>query len=105
MTNEIRTVLLLSGGLDSAVLLWDVTQPDSGCNVHAVHYDYGQRNLMERKCALEFARMRGVTCSVVQLGRVFSGSLLTGDGEGCVVPNRNQVFLSIQGAFMHDRAL
>lgn len=53
-----RILVLLSGGMDSAVLLW-LCKKDFQ-EVYAVSFDYGQRHRVELKYALELGRIAGV---------------------------------------------
>lgn len=95
-----RSVVLLSGGLDSAVLLAHVRNTVGG-HVHAVSIDYGQRHRRELWSAFQVARYYGATHEVVALPKeVFAGSSLTGAdlpvaGAATVVPGRNLVFAGI----------
>lgn len=88
-----KTVLhLLSGGLDSTVLLYDLVK--QGHNVHAVLFDYGQTHVEELNFAAEHCDRLDIKMSTLKLPRL-RGSMLT-DGVGTyVVPNRNAVLLSV----------
>jgi 7-cyano-7-deazaguanine synthase len=93
-----KIVLLLSGGLDSAVLLWRLL--DQGDQVHALCVAYGQRHLRELAHAHALARRAGVPLVRVDLAgaaALFAGSGLIGEGDGqtTVVPNRNMVLISL----------
>lgn len=100
-------VVLLSGGLDSAVLLASV-RADRGGYIHAVSVDYGQRHRRELWSAAQIARYYGATHEVVPLPpALFAGSALTADvlptlrasqhyvGPCTVVPGRNLVLASV----------
>ncbi len=103
-----KAVVLLSGGLDSAVALY-VAQK-AGHEVHALSFDYGQRHNRELNSAKAVAQKAGVAShNVVTLNLdLWGGSSLT-DKEMDVengdinrndipityVPARNMVFLSI----------
>ena len=104
-------VVLLSGGLDSAVTL-AIAKRD-GFEAHALSFDYGQRHRVELECARRVAASLGVQdhrVAHIDL-RVFGGSALTDDiavpreravaeiGHGygipiTYVPARNTIFLS-----------
>lgn len=104
-------VVLLSGGLDSAVTL-AIAKRD-GFEPHALSFDYGQRHRVELDCARRVAQAAGVRehrFAQIDL-RVFGGSALTADipvphgrsaaeiGQGygiptTYVPARNTIFLS-----------
>ena len=104
-----RTVVLLSGGLDSSTTL-AVARAD-GFTPYALSLRYGQRHAIEIESARRIAQHLGAARHVVldiDL-RVFGGSALTGDlavpkdrsaaaiGDGIpvtYVPARNTIFLS-----------
>ena len=108
-----KTVVLLSGGLDSAVLLYALRA--EGQDVLSFAVDYGQRHVRELEAARAIADAAGVTLMVAhlpQLRTVFgSGNSQTGEvavPEGhyaaptmaqTVVPNRNMVLLSLAAAY------
>ena len=111
MSGKPVAVVLLSGGLDSAVVLGCAVR--DGYQVHAISFDYGQRHRWELQFAAEVARRGGaVDHRVITLdGSAFSGSALTDDievpknrpisDEGIpitYVPARNIVFLSMATA-------
>jgi 7-cyano-7-deazaguanine synthase len=100
-----RVLLLLSGGLDSVVLLHHLQAMKH--EVAALSARYGQRHVKEVRAARYWATARSVPHYFVDLPGVFSGSALTGDSpvphghyadesmRSTVVPNRNMVLLSI----------
>ncbi len=107
MTRIVRNaVVLLSGGLDSATVLADVTQ--QGYAVHALSVAYGQRHSAELAAAESIAshyRVAAHQVLTVDVGR-FGGSALTDQridvpetaGVGIpvtYVPARNTLFLSL----------
>lgn len=112
-------VVLLSGGLDSSVLLHHAVRGLGHAPVHALSFDYGQRHRRELACASAQARSAGAaTHRVVPLA--FLGELLRPgsalieggapvpelaalDGEArrqppTYVPNRNMMLLAIAAA-------
>lgn len=107
-------VVLLSGGLDSTTVL--AIARDEGYRVHALSFDYGQRNRWEVGCAARIAasyRVAEHRKVVIDL-RAFGGSSLTSDlavernrpieeiGSNIpstYVPARNTLFLSYALAF------
>ena len=107
MTVAPDAVVLLSGGLDSAVTL-AVMRAD-GYAVHALTIDYGQRHVVEIERAARLAAHYGAEHRVVSLDlRAFGGSALTAElsvpkdrpeGAGGIpityVPARNTIFLSL----------
>jgi len=103
-------VVLLSGGLDSAVALAVARQLGHDC--HALSFDYGQRHRVELNAASTVSRSLGAASHrVVAIDlRAIGGSALTdsievpksgpragapGDIPVTYVPARNMVFLSI----------
>ena len=108
-----KAVVLLSGGLDSAVALY--LAKSKGFNeVHAISFDYGQRHETELNHAKAIAEKAGVAAHKIvtlNLGD-FGGSSLTDknieveDGDVnrtdipvTYVPARNMVFLSIAASY------
>lgn len=103
-----RCVVLLSGGLDSAVCLAAAAAEGREC--HALSFDYGQRHRIELEAARRIAHHAGVTHKVINLDlRAVGGSALTGDVDVpkdnlpssddsipvTYVPARNLTFLSL----------
>ena len=100
---EKKAVVLLSGGMDSAVVLF--TAAAGGYAAYALTLDYGQKNFFEIECAKKLAERAGVRSHkimTIDLG-AFGGSALTSGGRlSCAgevpdtyVPGRNTVFLSL----------
>jgi 7-cyano-7-deazaguanine synthase len=103
-----KAVVLLSGGLDSAVTLWWAKK--NGWRCHALSFDYGQRHHREMKSARALARRAKVPHQIVQFALPWGGSSLTttkkalphhalatiGHGKipSTYVPARNTLFLS-----------
>lgn len=87
---------LLSGGLDSTAMLYDLRA--QGIPVHCLLFNYGQVNIQELDCARRHCQSTDTLFTVVELHRIrglFARSALT-DGKGSkIVPNRNAVFLHI----------
>ncbi|MGD0837712.1 MAG: 7-cyano-7-deazaguanine synthase QueC [Polyangia bacterium] len=75
------TIVLLSGGLDSATVL--AICRDQGKECHALSFRYGQRHAVELAAAAELARALGVVshriCAID--AELLSGSALTGRGQ------------------------
>jgi len=107
-----KAVVLLSGGLDSAVTLY--MAKSQGYEVHALSFDYGQRHSRELKAAKSLAQEAGVVSHQVVSLRLdqWGGSSLTDSTmqveDGNVnredipvtyVPARNMVFLSVAASF------
>lgn len=106
-----KTVILLSGGMDSTTLLYEYTALYGPENVRALSFDYGQRHQKEMSFAYLNATKLGVAYQEVDLSsikKILPGSSQTDrlvdvpegryDEESMkltVVPNRNMILLSI----------
>lgn len=104
-----RAVVLLSGGIDSAVTLAFAQQ--QGLQCHALTIDYGQRHRAELAAAGQIAQERQAQHRIIQLDlRSFGGSALTNDAievpayagpstghnvPATYVPARNTIFLAL----------
>jgi 7-cyano-7-deazaguanine synthase len=102
-----RALVVLSGGLDSTTLAYDLQQV--GYRVSAVSFNYGQRHNKELEFARYHAEFNGWSHEVVDIS--FLGTLLqsslTGHADipeghyaadnmrSTVVPNRNAIMMSI----------
>lgn len=95
-----RVVVLLSGGLDSAVVAAECAA--RGVEVHALTVDYGQTHWPELHAVDKIADVLSVaTRARVTVGStVFSGALV-GIGTDVVVPGRNALLLSLGVAHAH----
>ena len=107
-----RTTVILSGGMDSAVLLYKLL--GEGDIVNTVSVDYGQRHRRELICAERLSARVGVHHDVIDmtsLGRLLKGSSQSDPTvdvpfgrydepsmKQTVVPNRNMVLLAAAGA-------
>jgi len=105
-------VLILSGGVDSTTLLYDLV--DQGYNVYALGFNYGQKHVKELEYAKKTCEKLNVNFKVINLknlGEIMYSSL-TSDKEdipeghyesesmkSTVVPNRNMVMLSIATSY------
>ncbi|MEN3028463.1 MAG: 7-cyano-7-deazaguanine synthase QueC [Aquificaceae bacterium] len=107
-----RVIVLLSGGMDSATLLWLCRKEFE--EVYALSFDYGQRHRVELKYARELAGLAGVKEHIiveVPHYRFIKGSALLEGGPEVPsgvytqevpvtnVPMRNLVFLAIAASF------
>lgn len=105
-------VVVVSGGLDSTTLLYDVVRDSRPETVKAVSFNYGQRHWKELEYANRTCRKLGVDHSIIDISSITqflapSGSALVADtdvpeghyGEESmkqtVVPNRNMIMASI----------
>jgi 7-cyano-7-deazaguanine synthase len=104
-----KIVLVLSGGMDSVTLLYQLSQNKQN-EVFPITFDYGQRHVREIDAARGFCDMLDLTHKIVDvsgLRDVLGGSALTDDidvPDGhyeeesmrvTVVPNRNMIMMSI----------
>lgn len=100
-----KVVVLLSGGIDSAVLLTDRVSRGDDCL--AVTFDYGQTHSREVDAAKKIAAYLNVPWRMVPF--LLGGSALTGDGEipdghaetvdATYVPGRNLVMIALAAHF------
>lgn len=103
-----KTLLLMSGGLDSTVALFDLLA--DGHDVRGLGVHYGQRHSRELEAAKEIAEFAEVPFEITDLSNLkyfLTGNSQTGDlpvPEGhytedsmkqTVVPNRNMIMLSV----------
>ncbi len=109
----IKTVLALSGGLDSATLLYSLHQ--QGDELYCVNFSYGSKhNAREREQAARLARPLGLSYQEVDLDfftALIRSHLLKSGGEipragydketmaQTVVPGRNGIFMSILAGY------
>ena len=102
------SVVALSGGLDSAVLLHRLVRQDVMCS--ALYFDYGQRQKKEFEYAKKQCESLRVLLTKIKLRDIYpythpmieSGGDLTGKNGGNkihVLPMRNAIFLSICAAY------
>jgi 7-cyano-7-deazaguanine synthase len=119
-SNEKTAVVLLSGGLDSTVLLHLVAQRLHSGPVHAVSFNYGQRHARELECARKQVELVGIaTHQIIDIS--FLGELLKNNTAlvaggppipnlaelsdadrsqpPTYVPNRNMLLLSLAAAY------
>ena len=103
-----KAVIILSGGLDSTTLLYDLYAHTK--DVYAITFNYGQRHDKEIEMSVRTCEKVGVEHTIVNLsnlGDILGNNALTGEiemPEGhykdesmklTVVPNRNMIMLSI----------
>lgn len=105
-----KAVVLLSGGLDSAVTLYHAKA--AGYEAHALIFDYGQRHRREVAAARAVARGAKVPAEVVRISMPWKGSALLDSAvrvpsrgvkknviPSTYVPARNIIFLSFAASF------
>jgi 7-cyano-7-deazaguanine synthase len=106
-----KTIVVLSGGMDSTTLLYNVLKDaDDNRHVGAISFDYGQRHKIELKKAAKTCTKLNIDHKVIDitsLNSIIKGSALTDDidvPEGhykdasmklTVVPNRNAIMANI----------
>jgi len=90
--NKLTIIHLLSGGLDSTVLLHDLVH--QGHMVHCLLVDYGQRHSQELLFAKSQCKMANVLFTTVSLPPLRGSTLTDGDGS-VIVPARNACLLSV----------
>ncbi|PIQ86660.1 MAG: 7-cyano-7-deazaguanine synthase QueC [Candidatus Omnitrophica bacterium CG11_big_fil_rev_8_21_14_0_20_43_6] len=101
--NPKTAVVLLSGGLDSATVLYWAKAQGYRCSV--LIFDYGQRHQQEVGCAIKIARASGCTYRTLKINLPWKGSALldkkikvpkkhTSNVPVTYVPARNIIFLS-----------
>lgn len=121
-----NAVVLLSGGMDSATLLYYVKRRLKVRTLHALSFAYGQKHSRELEMARWQARRAGVReHRVIDIsffgGLVTGGSALTDKAirvpdltnlsgrqrrqPPTYVPNRNMVFLSLAAAYAEARGI
>jgi 7-cyano-7-deazaguanine synthase len=94
-TNTLTILHLLSGGLDSVVMLHDLVA--QGHRVHSLLFDYKQRHRQELEFAKYHARVTGTLFTVVDLPNL--GGLTE---ASWIVPNRNAIFISVAANVAHS---
>jgi len=107
ITRKKRAVVLLSGGLDSAVTLF--IAKNLGYDCHCLIFDYGQRHIKEINSAVNVAKKAKCKYEIVKISLPWKGSSLldrklsvtkpqshkvTGEIPDTYVPGRNIIFLS-----------
>jgi len=110
-------VVLLSGGVDSATLLWKAVK-ELDADVYAITFIYGQTNVREVECAKKLAQLAGVIenriVDIRYISWIFYASRLIEGGKTITdltrvsldyVPQRNLVFLSLAAAWLESLLL
>lgn len=109
-----KAVIILSGGLDSTTLLYDIIH--NGYDVTALSFDYGQKHKKELDVARKTTAKLNIPHKIIDLsivGReIFITSALTnnqieipngfydeGNMRATVVPNRNMIMLSLAASY------
>lgn len=113
MLNNRKAMVVLSGGMDSATLLYHLI--DDGYECQAITMKYGQRHRKEIISACQVAVAAGIRTEVVDLtsiGATLKGTSLTDPDvpvphghyaeesmKATVVPNRNMILLSVAAGY------
>jgi 7-cyano-7-deazaguanine synthase len=110
-----KVVLILSGGMDSTTLLYELLAENKG--VFAVSFDYGQKHKKELDYASKTCKKLKVNHKIFQLDvlneiapsaltreewEVPEGHYTEENMKQTVVPNRNMIFLSLATAYAID---
>jgi len=90
METENKTLILLSGGLDSVTLLYDIRSRKAADKITCLIFDYKQRHAQELMWAKEHAKRCGVIFITMELPQL--GGLTE---QSWIVPNRNACFISV----------
>jgi 7-cyano-7-deazaguanine synthase len=99
-SSKTRTIVLLSGGLDSAVALYWVLE--KGYEVEALTFNYFLRSKREISAAKEISKLSSVTCREVGLGFLKEiddseekRNPILKKAERAYIPSRNVIFYGI----------
>ena len=103
-------LVILSGGLDSTTLLYDIVKSNLHDSVYAISFNYGQRHSRELRCASVTTQRLDINHTIVDMhstGSLLSSALTSSDIDVpheaydddsqrlTVVPNRNMIMISI----------
>ena len=106
-----KAIVLLSGGLDSATILYEARQ--QGFQIYCLIFEYGQKHIKEIVRAKQLAELVGVPFQCIKFSLPWLGSSLidksmdipqckTFDGKSIpstYVPARNIIFLSFAASY------
>jgi len=109
-----KAVVILSGGLDSTTLLYEVRTLFKTPNVSAISFNYGQKHSKELSMATKTCKYLGIEHIIINIPELgaFSTSSLTSKSipipeghyeeesmKSTVVPNRNMVLISLAASY------
>lgn len=116
-SNNIKHFVLLSGGIDSATVLYMLRATPPETEIEGVSINYGQRLSKELSCAAAICEAAGCKHTVISIPQIFGNAMLTNADRDvpkesydelrdksetgvapAYVPFRNGVFLSILAA-------
>ena len=107
-----KAVLILSGGMDSTTLLYDLISQQY--EIHAITFNYSQKHSNEIACAEKICKKLNVPHKVIDISvlnelapscltrkdwEVPEGNYADDNMKQTVVPNRNMVFLSLAASY------
>lgn len=101
---EPSALVLLSGGIDSTVLLYYVRDVLEYTKIEAILFDYGQRHKIELEYAQYIAENYSIPYKVIEVNLAQFGGRYWKD-DTVVVPARNSIFLSMATAYTEVRDL
>jgi len=107
-----KAVIILSGGLDSTTLLYDIKK--QGYETYALSFDYNQKHKKELECATQTCEKLNIPHKILDLSilndiapsaltradwKVPEGHYADENMKQTVVPNRNMIMLSLAAAY------
>ena len=118
-----KAALILSGGLDSTIAMRMMVEKYGAENVHAISFDYGQKQRVELERAAASTKLLGVEHMILKLDALnaiamgYSANVDTSIAMPTIedilgdpsppteVPNRNMVMLSLAAAYCQTREI
>ena len=107
-----KAVVILSGGMDSTTLLYDIS--NQGYDIEAISFNYNQKHQKELICATATCKKLGIKHKIIDLRilgqlapsaltredvKIPEGSYTDNSMKLTVVPNRNMVMLSLAASY------
>jgi 7-cyano-7-deazaguanine synthase len=94
-----KSIIILSGGIDSSTLLFYLVNLKKYKVIHGITFIYGQKHHKEiefaKKIAQRFYNLEHILVDLTSLKTILRSALTCTYSKPTVVPNRNAVFLSI----------
>ncbi len=118
-----HVLVVLSGGMDSTIAMRLAIEKYGAHNVHAISFDYGQKQIYELECAKKSTKLLGVNHKIVDasfLGDISQGfsanvdtsipmptieDVLGDPTPRTYVPNRNMILMSIAAAYAETKRI